>query len=78
MPHADSALIPKGLQTKAEFWQTAYSQLQGLLHDQRNWVRLPRCLHKSTTPEEHSLMQPFLSAGFQPQQLSITDIQCPW
>ncbi|KAF9491891.1 GAF domain-like protein [Pleurotus eryngii] len=38
MPHADSALVPKGLQTKAEFWRTAYSQLQGLLHDQRNWV----------------------------------------
>ena len=48
MPHADSALIPKSVQTKAEFWQTAYLQLQGLLHGQRNWVRSPHCPHKST------------------------------
>ncbi|KAJ7761005.1 GAF domain-like protein [Mycena metata] len=39
MPHADSALVPETITTKAEFWAHTYSQLDMLLDgDQRNWV----------------------------------------
>ncbi|KAJ6498790.1 GAF domain-like protein [Mycena sanguinolenta] len=39
MPHADSALVPETITTKAEFWAHTYSQLHALLDsDQRNWV----------------------------------------
>ncbi|KAF7376588.1 GAF domain-containing protein [Mycena sanguinolenta] len=39
MPHADSALVPETITTKAEFWAHTYSQLDALLDsDQRNWV----------------------------------------
>ncbi|KAJ7091975.1 GAF domain-like protein [Mycena belliarum] len=39
MPHADSALVPETITTKAEFWAHTYSQLEALLDSQqRNWV----------------------------------------
>ncbi|KAJ6629457.1 GAF domain-like protein [Mycena sp. CBHHK59/15] len=38
MPHADSALVPDTITTKAEFWAHTYSQLDLLLDSQRNWV----------------------------------------
>ncbi|KAJ7141239.1 GAF domain-like protein [Mycena epipterygia] len=39
MPHADSALVPENITTKAEFWAHTYSQLDMLLDSQqRNWV----------------------------------------
>ncbi|KAJ7467161.1 GAF domain-like protein [Mycena latifolia] len=39
MPHADSALVPETITTKAEFWAHTYSQLDMLLDSQqRNWV----------------------------------------
>ncbi|PCH36015.1 GAF domain-like protein [Wolfiporia cocos MD-104 SS10] len=37
MPHADSALIPPGLD-KSAFWNHVYEQLGVLLEGQRNWV----------------------------------------
>ncbi|KAJ6538891.1 GAF domain-like protein [Mycena vulgaris] len=37
MPHADSALVPETITTKAEFWAHTYSQLDMLL-DSRNWI----------------------------------------
>ncbi|CCL99050.1 uncharacterized protein FIBRA_01061 [Fibroporia radiculosa] len=37
MPHADSALIPSGL-NKSAFWQHVHVQLAALLEGQRNWV----------------------------------------
>ncbi|KAJ7121349.1 GAF domain-like protein [Mycena crocata] len=39
MPHADSALVPESITTKAEFWAHTYSQLDMLLDShQRNWI----------------------------------------
>ncbi|CAK5281250.1 unnamed protein product [Mycena citricolor] len=39
MPHADSALVPETVTTKAEFWAHVLEQLQFLLDpEQRNWV----------------------------------------
>ncbi|KAJ7782367.1 GAF domain-like protein [Mycena maculata] len=39
MPHADSALVPEIITTKAEFWAHVYSQLDLLLESQqRNWI----------------------------------------
>ncbi|KAJ7162098.1 GAF domain-like protein, partial [Mycena filopes] len=39
MPHADSALVPETITTKAEFWAHTYAQLDMLLDaNQRNWV----------------------------------------
>ncbi|TFK44292.1 GAF domain-like protein [Crucibulum laeve] len=38
MPHADSSLVPDKIQTKTEFWDHVYSQLEGLLDGQRSWV----------------------------------------
>ncbi|KAJ7267657.1 GAF domain-like protein [Mycena haematopus] len=39
MPHADSAIVPETITTKAEFWAHTYSHLDALLDsDQRNWV----------------------------------------
>ncbi|KAJ7656656.1 GAF domain-like protein [Mycena rosella] len=39
MPHADSALVPETITTKAKFWAHTYSQLDMLLDsEQRNWV----------------------------------------
>ncbi|KAI8993930.1 GAF domain nucleotide-binding protein [Trametes punicea] len=37
MPHADSAMIPAGLQ-KPAFWAHVHEQLSHLLDGQRNWV----------------------------------------
>ncbi|KAF9818128.1 hypothetical protein IEO21_02970 [Rhodonia placenta] len=37
MPHADSALVPHGLD-KAAFWDHVHDQLAALLEGQRNWV----------------------------------------
>ena len=38
MAHADSALLPEGVETKEEFWDHVYRQLVYLLADQRVWV----------------------------------------
>lgn len=38
MPHADSALVPAGLD-KTQFWNHIHDQLSYLLDGQRNWVR---------------------------------------
>jgi hypothetical protein len=38
MPHADTSLVPKNIQTKSQFWEHVYIQLQSLLDGQRNWV----------------------------------------
>ncbi|KAJ7451862.1 GAF domain-like protein [Mycena galericulata] len=39
MPHADSALVPETITSKAEFWSHVYSQLDLLLDSQqRNWI----------------------------------------
>lgn len=38
MPHADSALVPAGLD-KAQFWAHVHAQLAALLDGQRAWVR---------------------------------------
>ncbi|PPQ74749.1 hypothetical protein CVT24_003856 [Panaeolus cyanescens] len=38
MPHADSSLVPSSIQTKAEFWDHVYTQLEGLFEGQRYWV----------------------------------------
>ncbi|KAK2464179.1 hypothetical protein APHAL10511_003636 [Amanita phalloides] len=38
MPHADASLVPPSIQSKPEFWQHVYSQLEPLLVDQRCWV----------------------------------------
>ncbi|KAJ7282721.1 GAF domain-like protein [Mycena rebaudengoi] len=39
MPHADSALVPASITTKAEFWAHTYAQLELLLDpQQRNWI----------------------------------------
>ncbi|TFK53565.1 GAF domain-like protein [Heliocybe sulcata] len=38
MHHADSAFIPSDIQTRQEFWDYVYLQLQGLLEGQRCWV----------------------------------------
>jgi len=38
MPHADSAFVPSDIQTKTEFWNYVYGQLQGLFEGQRFWI----------------------------------------
>ncbi|KAG5352597.1 hypothetical protein C0989_001631 [Termitomyces sp. Mn162] len=38
MPHADASLVPKSIQTKKEFWDHVYGQLEALLDGQRNWI----------------------------------------
>ncbi|KIL65875.1 hypothetical protein M378DRAFT_76308 [Amanita muscaria Koide BX008] len=39
MPHADASLVPASIQTKAEFWQHVYSQLEAMLGGgERHWV----------------------------------------
>ncbi|EIN11533.1 GAF domain-like protein [Punctularia strigosozonata HHB-11173 SS5] len=38
MPHADSALVPPHIQSKADFWSHVHLQLSALLEGQRNWV----------------------------------------
>jgi len=38
MPHADTSLVPESIQTKIEFWDHVYGQLEALLDGQRNWV----------------------------------------
>jgi L-methionine (R)-S-oxide reductase len=38
MPHADSALLPAEVTTKAQFWDHVFMQLKGLLEGQRSWV----------------------------------------
>ncbi|KZV83027.1 hypothetical protein EXIGLDRAFT_777966, partial [Exidia glandulosa HHB12029] len=38
MPHADSALIPKGIQSKHDFWKLVADQLDALLEPHSNWV----------------------------------------
>ncbi|KAF8198062.1 hypothetical protein BJ912DRAFT_1020666 [Pholiota molesta] len=38
MPHADSALVPESIQTKAEFWQHVHFQIESLLDGQRHWI----------------------------------------
>lgn len=43
MPHADSAMIPPGLD-KAAFWDHVHEQLSHLLADQRDWVCLRMCI----------------------------------
>ena len=42
MPHADSAMIPSGLDKKA-FWAHVHEQLSYLLAGQRDWVCLRLC-----------------------------------
>jgi len=38
MPHADSSLVPVHIQTKAEFWEHVYTQLEGAFDGQEHWV----------------------------------------
>jgi len=38
MPHADSSLVPATIQSKGEFWDHVYSQLDLLLSSESNWV----------------------------------------
>ncbi|TFK25196.1 GAF domain nucleotide-binding protein [Coprinopsis marcescibilis] len=38
MPHADSAYIPSTIQSKREFWDHVYTQIESLVDDQRVWV----------------------------------------
>ncbi|KAF8629863.1 hypothetical protein AX15_003224 [Amanita polypyramis BW_CC] len=38
MPHADASLVPPSIQSKAEFWQHVYLQLEALLGGQRHWI----------------------------------------
>ncbi|KAF9010621.1 GAF domain-like protein [Cyathus striatus] len=38
MPHADSSLVPETIQTKSEFWEHVYTQLQALIDGQRFWI----------------------------------------
>jgi len=38
MPHADTSLVPRSINTKTEFWEHVYTQLGSLLEGQRNWV----------------------------------------
>ncbi len=43
MPHADSAMIPPGMD-KIAFWAHVHEQLSHLLDGQRNWVCLHLCI----------------------------------
>ena len=38
MPHADAALIPADIASKAEFWELVGDQLDALLDKNANWV----------------------------------------
>ncbi|KAF7983812.1 hypothetical protein HWV62_19057 [Athelia sp. TMB] len=38
MPHADSSFVPSSIQTKTEFWEHVYTQVESLLALERGWV----------------------------------------
>jgi L-methionine (R)-S-oxide reductase len=38
MPHADAASLPAEIQTKAQFWDHVFTQVENLLDGQRTWV----------------------------------------